>query len=257
MANDHDDPTDTGQENPLARPRFLVAGVVVLLIVALGGVLIIRNAQSREVAEQPPVESSQPSTTTPPRSTTPTAAASSVCGLDEPRNQKPVTKAPAAVWQYEGTVAYPTSPEYGPGETAPEGYQYCFQHSAAGAVFATSNALALPDSDSARRSWIDYFVSSGPGRGELLATMASDSATSPTGVRVRVIGFKMLAYDNSTASVDIAVEAAGSGESVLGSYVYQLRWQDGDWKLNSDAAVPFNFSTISETALPSYVPWGE
>ena len=81
----------------------------------------------------------------------------------------------------------------------------------------------------------------------------NEPSGTATGVRLQVVGFKLLAYAGTTARVDIAVEASGSGQTVTASYVYELTWQEGDWKLNSDAPNPFNFSTVSSSA--SYVPW--
>ena len=233
------------------RPAFVVAAVVVLVIILLGVVVAIRVASSND-ATAPPTSSPPPTDSfSPAPSSDPS---SSVCGLTESSvSNETLTTPPAAAWQYEGTTAYPTSPEFGPGEKADAGYRFCFQHSAAGAVFATANALAPPTDAAARQAWIEYFVSTGPNRDELLNDMQNDQSTDPTGVRIKVLGFKVLSYDDSTARVDIAVEASGSGQTVTGSYVYELTWQDGDWKLNSDAPTPFNFSTVPSAA--GYVPW--
>ncbi len=67
------------------------------------------------------------------------AGDASVCGLDEEVLSGTVTTAPAATWQYQDVYAYPTSPTFGPGATAPQGYRYCYQHSPDGAVFAAAN----------------------------------------------------------------------------------------------------------------------
>lgn len=243
--------TTPGDEHgsPFARPAFLVAAVLVLVIVLLGVVVAVRVSRSSDAVAPP---SSTPSQAEEPSSTPPTDPATSVCGLPGSTDNEALTEAPAAAWQYEGATAYPTSPEFGPGKTASEGYRFCFQHSQAGAVFTAANAIAVPEDAEGQRAWIDYFVSSGPNRQQLLDTMNEPSGTA-TGVRLQVVGFKLLAYAGTTARVDIAVEATGSGQAVTASYVYELTWQSGDWKLNSDAPNPFNFSTVSSSA--SYVPW--
>lgn len=251
MANDHDDPTDTGQENPLARPRFLVAGVVVLLIVALGGVLIIRNAQSRDVAEQLPVESSRPSITAPPPSST-SATGSSVCGLDEPRIQKPVTKAPAVGWEYDGTIAYPTSPEYGPGEKAPEGYRYCFQHSADGALIMAANAVVQGSNPKTGSSWAEYALGDGPYKDQLSEEIGS--ASGADGTRMKVVGYRILDFTGQAARVDLGINVSSQNEVLFVSAVYELKWQDGDWKLSADVPNPLDIATIPDVA--AYIPWG-
>jgi len=241
---------EDGQGSPFARPAFLVAAVLVFVIVLLGVVVAVRVSRSNDAVAPPtstPSQAERPSST--PQSTDPAA---SVCGLPGSTDTEALTDAPAAAWQYEGATAYPTSPEFGPGKTASEGYRFCFQHSQEGAVFTAANAIAVPEDAGAQRAWIDYFVSSGPNRQQLLDTMNEPSSTA-TGVRLQVVGFKLLAYTGTTARVDIAVEATGSGQAVTASYVYELTWQSGDWKLNSDAPNPFNFSTVSSSA--SYVPW--
>lgn len=252
----HDPGTTTSDEgSPLTRPGFLVAGVVVLVIAALGVFLAVQVAGNDDTTTPPPASTSPQNPSEPAATTsTPVDPDGSVCGLPAGTDTGPLTAGPSAAWDYEGVTAYPTSPEFGPADTAGRGYRYCFQHSPTGALFATANALALPEAPDERNAWIEYFVSRGPNRTQLLDTFETDPSGDPTGVRLRVVGFKMLAYEGSTARVDVAVEASGSGETVVGSYVYELIWQEGDWKLNSEAPTPFNFSTVANTA--GYVPWG-
>lgn len=242
--------SDTEQGSPFARPAFLVAAVLVLVILLLGVVVAVRVSRNSDAVAPPSSSSSQveePSSTP-----QPTDPSTSVCGLPGSTDDQALTVAPAAAWQYEGATAYPTSPEFGPGKTASEGYRFCFQHSQEGAVFTAANAIAVPQEAEAKRAWIGYFVSTGPNRQQLLDTMNEPTSTA-TGVRLKVVGFKVLAYTGTTARVDIAVEATSAGQVVTASYVYELTWQSGDWKLNSDAPNPFNFSTVSSSA--SYVQW--
>lgn len=254
MANEQGNTTDDRDEgSPFTRPTFIGAGVLVLVIVLLGVVLAVRVARTDDTTTTPPPSLTAPQTPSESTSSPPTDPGASVCGLAGTTDSGPLTSAPAATWDYEGTTAYPKSPEVGPGKTAPEGYRFCFQHSAAGAVFATANALALPEAERVRRSWIEYFVSAGPNRDKLLDTFQSEPSSAPTGIRLRIVGFKVLSYEGSTSRVDIAVEASGNAQTVTGSYVYELTWQAGDWKLNSDVPTPFNFSTVSSTA--GYIPW--
>lgn len=235
--------------SPFARPAFLVSAGLVALIVVLAAILGVRIASSRSDAASPAASPSATSSSAP----SVTDPAASICGLTGPSDPGPLTVAPAAAWQYEGATAYPTSPEFGPGKNADVGYRFCFQHSQAGAVFAAANAIAVPEDDAARQSWVEYFVSSGPNRSGLLKDLGGEPSSDPTGIRVQIVGFKVLSYTDSAARIDIGVEASGSAQSVMGSYVYELTWQDGDWKLNSDAPTPFNFSTVQSTA--GYVPW--
>jgi hypothetical protein len=243
------------QGSPFSRPPFVIAAVLILVIVVLGVVVAIRVAGSERTPHVAPTPAASASSTPSTASSPASDARASICGLRGPTGSEPSVQVPPppAAWEYEGTTAYPTSPEFGPGEKADAGYRFCFQRSVPGAVFAAANALAPPTDAVAGQAWIEYFVSTGTNHDRLLNDMQNDQASDPTGVRIKVIGFKVLSYDGSTARVDIAVEASGSGQTVTGSYVYELTWQDGDWKLNSDAPTPFNFSTVPSAA--GYVPW--
>ena len=243
---------DSGEGSPLARPGFLVAGVLVLVVVLLGAIVAVRVGRSNNAAP-PPVTSTAQST--PQASTSaPADPSASVCGLPGSADQGTLTAAPAAAWEYDDTTAYPSSPEFGPGQRASEGYRYCFQHTPAGAVFATANALAQGASSDLKTidSWAQYFVSEGSGRSRVLAEL-NEPRGDNTGVRMSVVGFKVLSYDASEARVDLALQTSGSAQTVYASAAYELAWQSGDWKLNSDAPTPFNFSTVP--TVDGYVPW--
>lgn len=252
QGNTRDDQTPRGRA--FTRPGFLVSAVLVALILALGVIVAVRVASNTD-ATTPPAASPSPVATSSSSPSAPADPAASVCGLPESSDAGPLTSAPASTWQYEGATAYPTSPQLGPGKTARAGYRFCYQHSQAGAVFATANAVAVPADSAARQAWVEYFVSSGPNREKLLDELGSEPSSDPTGIRVRIVGFRVLSYADPTARIDIAVEASGGAQTVTGSYVYELTWQDGDWKLNSNAPTPFNFSTVPSVA--GYVPWGE
>lgn len=251
MADEQDSSTsDDG--SPLTRPGFLMAGVLVLVLVVLGAFIAVRVVRSNN-------------TTTPPASTGPQSplattestsadAAASVCGLAGSASDGSVTAAPTAAWQYEETTAYPTSPEFGPGKTASEGYRYCYQHTPTGALFATANALAQGTSTDVSKigTWARYFVSDGTGRGKVLDQLNEPRGDS-TGIRMTMVGFKVLSYTADAARVDLALQTSGNAQAVYASAVYELAWQDGDWKLNSDAPTPFNFASIP--TIDGYVPW--
>lgn len=251
MAEESD---DAGPESrPFMRPSFLAATALVAVIVLLGVVVGVRVASSDKTDISSPTQptASKPVDTT--RTPGTVGAGGSICGLKGTNDGGALTTPPSVTWDYEGSIAYPKSPEFGAGATASEGYRFCFQHSAAGAVVTTANALALPAEAAARRSWLEYFVSQGPNRGKILESL-SDPTSAATGVRLKVIGFRVLSYSASKATIDMAVQASGSGQTIMGSYVYELAWQSGDWKLDSDAPAPFNFSTVPDSS--GYIPWG-
>lgn len=82
------------------------------------------------------------------------------------------------------------------------------------------------------------------------------AAGSSSANRMNVEGFRMLTYDGDSARVDVAVRAAGSGNTVYASAVYDLVWEAGDWKLlPEDASNPLRLAEIPDAA--GYIAWGE
>ena len=254
MADDQDSNTDRDNGSPLTRPGFLLAAVLVLVLIVLGVFIAVRVARSNDTTTTPPPASTGPQSPTATATGTPNGPEASVCGLTGSADSGTLSAAPAATWQYEDTTAYPTSPEFGPGKTAAEGYRYCFQHTSTGAVFATANALAQGTSGDVAKigSWARYFVSNGTGRGKVLDQL-NEPRSDSTGIRMTIVGFKVLSYSPENARVDVAVQTSGSAQTVYASAVYELTWEDGDWKLNSDAPTRFNFASIP--TIDGYVPW--
>jgi hypothetical protein len=101
-------------------------------------------------------------------------------------------------------------------------------------------------------AWADYFVAAGVHRPEVLAE-ASTASDPSADVRLNIAGFRLLQYDGARASVDIGVRGSAAGTPVVGSFVYHLVWQDGDWKLDTDIAESFAFAAIPD--LTGYVSW--
>lgn len=244
--------TDAEQGSVFTRPSFLVAAVLVVVIVLLGVVVAVRVSRSSDAVPPPTTPPSQVEATS--SAPTSTGPAASVCGLAGSAASGTVTDPPAAAWQYEDTTAYPTSPEFGPGKNSDEGFRYCFQHTPTGALFATANALAQGTSSDVAKinAWADYFVSEGSGRQDQLDQLGQPR-TDGSGVRMTIVGFRVLAYSAESARVDLGLQTSGSGQTVYASVVYELTWQGGDWKLNSDAPTPFNFASVPNT--DNYIPW--
>lgn len=237
------------------RSGFVASAVLVAALVALGVVLGVRGPVHDEgEAAAPP----GPGATSPPAAPGTSAAVvpgggPSVCGLPGVVMTGGLATAPEVDWAYDGTTAYPTSPVYGPGRTA-GGVRDCFQHSPAGAVLAAANAAATPAGDPERSAaWFSAFVADGAHRDEILAAAGAARGPRP-GTRMAVSGFRLLDYGGDTARVDIAATVSVDGEQVLGSYVYDLQWQSGDWKLSAATPAPFDFAVIPD--LAGYVGWG-
>lgn len=252
MSDEIEDSTNRG--TPFLQRSFVAAAVVVVVIVILGIVVAVRVARAGDAPPPPAPPSASAGS---PGSASPSIEddpAASICGLTPASDEGQLDAPPAAVWQFEGTTAYPTSQEYGPGRTAAEGYRFCYQNSVTGAVFAASNAVAQGASsdESAVAAWAQYFVSEGAGRSKILAELSQPRNTSG-GVRMSIVGVRVLSYSGSTARIDLALETSGSARTVLASAVYELTWESGDWKLNSESPQPFDFSTIA--GVDGYVPW--
>ncbi|MBD5788349.1 hypothetical protein IF650_19490 [Cellulosimicrobium terreum] len=247
--------TDDNEQNPFTRPRFITATVLVALIVVLGIVLAIVNATRSDDPDPAPEPSSPSPTTSAAPTTEPSddAGGASVCGLGGEELTGSLSTAPEAEWAYQGTTAYPTSPEYGPGETTADGVRFCFQHSPTGALFMAANALVQGSDPVVSQAWVDYSLADGPYRDELIGQVGDTSGSE--GTRMSLAGFRMLAYDGDTARVDLAVRASSGGQNLTLSGVYKLVWQDGDWKISADVAQPLNTATVPD--LAGYITWGE
>ncbi|WP_139241011.1 hypothetical protein [Actinomyces glycerinitolerans] len=182
------------------------------------------------------------------------AASTSVCGLSgEVTEQARLAKAPDVdYWDYQGTVAYPVSEQYGPGATADSGYRYCFQRSPEGAVFAAANALAAASDPETSSAWAYYALSQGEFHDQLMAEV--DTPSDSTGVRLEITGFRLLAYDGRSARVDLSASGSAQGSSITASITYSLIWEDGDWKIDASVSAPFDFATIPDAS--GYIAWG-
>ena len=242
---------DESERSPFTRPAFLVAAVVVILIVVVGIVVVVVNLNHHDPSPSTvPSSSASAAPTTKPSEV---AGGASVCGLHGKVLTGTLSTAPDATWKYDGTIAYPTSSEYGPAKTSNDGVRYCFQHSPEGALFASANALVAASSTTAQQAWLNYFLADGPHKQSILDSLASGSSSSTSGTRLNIAGFRVLSYDGSAATVDVAVEGSTDQGSITGSFVYDLVWQAGDWKLSADTAQPFSFAVIPD--LAGYIQW--
>lgn len=243
--------TDDNEQNPFTRPGFIAAAVVVAIVVVLGIVIAIVNATRSD--DPDPTEPSPTTSAAPTSEPSDVAGGASVCGLEGEELAGTLSTAPAADWAYQGTTAYPTSPEFGPGETSADGVRFCFQHSPTGALFMAANALVQGSDPAVSQAWIEYGLADGPYREELVGQVGDTSGSQ--GTRMSLAGFRMLAYDGDTARVDLAVRASSEGQNLTLSGVYELVWQDGDWKISADVAQPLNTATVPD--LAGYITWGE
>lgn len=243
---------DDTQQNPFARPGFVVGAVVVAALIVAGVFLTVLNLNRGNDAAPPAPDPSSSATSSAAPSPTASGGAggASVCGLEGQVLSGTLTTAPAATWAYQDVFAYPESPTYGPAATAPQGYRYCFQHSPEGSVFAAGNMLiGLFGSPDSRAALLEYALTNGSYRDRLLSEVGS----STSDVRTSIAGFRLLSYDGSSARVDIAFRSTTQGQTVNGSAVFDLVWWQGDWKINADNAEPFRLAQLPDTS--GYVNW--
>ena len=247
---------DNTEQNPFTRPGFIIGAVVVAALIIVAIVLTVLNL-NRGNNDAPPTNDGPAPTVTEPTAASPqptgAADAASVCGLDGVELTGSVTVAPEAQWQYQDVYAYPVSPTAGPGETAAEGYRFCFQHTPEGALLAAANMSITSFDLAARDAWLDYVVSEGSYRESLLAD--TGSAGGPSDLRAAIAGFRVLEYAGESARVDIALRGSSSGQSVNMSIVVELAWSEGDWKLNGSVPEPARIAQIPD--FSGYTTWTE
>lgn len=244
------------EQSPFTRPGFIVSAVVVALVLVLGAILGtvgIVNATRDEPTAAPTTTTSEKGAAKPSEPAEEPAGGASICGLEGEVLEGTVEKAPAADWEFQGTVGYPTSSEYGPAKTDETGVRSCFQRSPEGAVLMATNGMAQGSDPETAESWLRYALAEGPARDALLAE--SEETTSGDGVRLQLVGFRVLNYDGDRAVVDLAIEGSGDGQTITMSAVYTLIWEAGDWKLEAkNPEAPVDYSTIPDAS--GYVEWG-
>lgn len=250
---------ETKEPNPFTRPAFIAsAGVVGLLVILLVVVIVLTRGGREEPSTSPSsststtAEPSEPTSESPTPEPTVDAGSGSICDLP-PGEDGPLTTAVEAEWLYQGTTAYPSSPVYGPGTTSAGGVRTCFQHSAAGALVMAANAVVQGSDPAAAGEWVPAVLAEGPYREALLADLGS-AASSGGSTRMNVTGFRVLHYDGETARIDLAIRATAETSTVMVSGVYELVWQDGDWKISADVPEPLNVAAIPDAA--GYIAWG-
>ena len=251
MVEQRNSTAEQDARTPFTRPGFVVAAVLVVVVVLLGVIAAVRIGRSDDGS----TPASTPSAPAPTQASTGTTAdpSASVCGLAGSVDKGTLTAAPAVAWEYQGTTAYPTSPQFGPGQSAPEGYRFCFQHSPEGAVVMAANALAQGSDPEVGARWAEYALGEGRYRDQLLTEIGTVTGAPDT--RIKIAGVRVLSYDGTAARVDLATRVSSQNQNLVLSAVYELVWQSGDWKVSADVQRPLDTATIPD--LSGYLPWGE
>lgn len=227
-------PADEGRST-WTRPAFVGSAVLVLALAILAVWLLARGdgTPAAPGTAAPGGTSAATSAgpddpTTDPTGTAAAAPAPSVCGLTEEADSGTLTRAPSARWELVGTVAAPSVEGMGPGEED-DGLRTCYARTPTGALLAAANVAAMGSSAELVERMTAEMTAEGPGRDAALERLeAEDVPELPAALRYQIRGFRLLDYTGTEASVDLALGVDGG---VTGSFVLDLRWEDGDWKV--------------------------
>uniref|UniRef100_UPI003D31E9D4 hypothetical protein n=1 Tax=Agromyces sp. GXS1127 TaxID=3424181 RepID=UPI003D31E9D4 len=190
--------------------------------------------------------------TTAPTASAPTVADAdkSVCGLSGFETESSLTAAPDNDWELVGTMAAPVDKTgAGPGSIEDDGFRSCYAHTAEGSLFAAVNFLAIGTDATLRPRLVDA-VQEGPGRDSL--EEAAQNAGETSSSRGQVAGFKIGAYDGSSATVDLAINYS---DGQLVSLPLKLTWEDGDWKMVVSETGGLPLAPAALQNLGGYIPW--
>lgn len=233
-------------DNPRqGRRGFIVAAIVIGLLVVIGVVVLVSSmlGGGGTAAPEPTPEPSSSESAMP-------AGDASVCGLDAVETSDTITSAPVAEWVIVGTMAAPEDEAVGAGEVDGDGFRSCYARTSTGALFAAANIWAMGTDSRLGPLITERLVVPGPGQDAALARQGAGGNSG--GLSAQIAGFKILSYDGTNATVDIAFRLNNGS---LASVPQALRWSDGDWKvlLNDDGASSFEPSALQ--SLGGYIPW--
>lgn len=250
------DENNEKSESPFTRPGFIVSVVVLAVVLVLGailGTLGIVNATREEPTAAPATTTSEEESEEPSEPAEEPAAGASICGLKGEVLEGTVDEAPAAQWEFQGTINYPTSKEFGPGKTDENEVRSCFQHSPEGALFMAANAMSQSSYPETYEPWLDYALSEGPNREAMLAEDADSSDMQ--GTRMQITGYRVLDYSGDAATIDLLASVTTEGQSADVSAVLYLVWENGDWRVDSNQAEGVDVGTATSTS--GYTTWGQ
>lgn len=245
MSSNSTPPTDGG--SIWSKPVTVWSTILIVVVVVAAIVLAVTSAGS---GGDPNAAPSSTGTVPPPD------RSDSSCGLPAGDQSVPTTTAPESTWELVGRIAAPIDEAYGPGVIEPDGLRSCYAHSPIGALYAVANLYvqgSMPDL--AVRNIEEHVV---PGVGQEVAleqikvAVAEGSIGGPGDVSVQFAGFQFLSYGPESATIDIAARNSAGG---MISFVTEVKWSDGDWKLvvqdNGQPAVPMR----QLPSLVGYLPW--
>lgn len=236
----------TTDQNPFARPAFIISAALVLALIA--AVLVIFLVPKSDSGGQPAATGTTPSSEA--SSTASGASTTSTCGLPS-TSETALGIAPKSSWTLVGKMATPTDPKtFGPGVTDSDGFRSCFSHSPTGALYATANIWASSFNGYAQQVYLELAADS-PSRDKAVqAIKEGKDVSGGTTPKVQIAGFIIHSYTPESAVVELAIKSDDGGYGALST---SLLWEDGDWKLDIPPAGGGAVRQLSD--LSSFIPW--
>lgn len=228
--------------SPFTSKGFIVA-LIIVGILAVGAIVMVVLGIFDNKQEQKPAA-------TPVAEVTDTRS-DSVCGLPGSEETELAT-APASTWSFVGIISAPMSPTIGPKKTSAEGLRTCFSQSPEGALFFAANYFAM-STDARLVKFLPELMIAGPGRDIMMAAATEDSVSGVSQSQMVFVGFKLLSYSRSEATVELLINSGGR----LLAFPVVASWEDGDWKLvvTESGGLPLD-ATLVDSSI-GYVAWGE
>jgi hypothetical protein len=225
-----------------ARPRWWVLGVVL----AVMGAAALFTYWPRT-----PDEVAQP--TTAPAEALPPAVAGADC------SSWPADPgiAVAATWTLAGTVPAPSAEGVGPAKIHP--IRWCYAHTKAGALFAATNFISVMNTSGVNAQTLaSHLLADTQSRKAVTDAAAAlpaqglPGADQPTTDVMQWVGYHVITYKSDTAILDVAHRWKGQ----LVAAIYQMRWEQGDWKLVYPDDLKFSQRVIQAVDPGYFTLWG-
>lgn len=249
---------NTGNHAWWASPRFLLSAAAVVLLVFIGLILFIttHNADDTGAGAATPSQSTDAG-----REPTTAATAAdlqdSVCGLDATGGVTLTTAPKDIEWEFLNGIYAPKSEEHGPGVVDPEtGVRSCFSHTPGGALLAVAGLFVSGGDPQLLLDTIERQTLEGLGKDKSLANVqARLDRNDPAVPPIELEGFRLLAYSDSEATVEVVLGADTGLERYHQTQSAVVIWQNGDWYFQApgDSGPGQVSGQISD--LSGYVLW--
>ncbi|MFE2041333.1 hypothetical protein ACFXAZ_10450 [Streptomyces sp. NPDC059477] len=233
------------------QPSWQLSAGFLAVVVVIGGLLALTSAATGDTAAEPAeaTASEGPLSGAPPAGGRPEG-----CATDDSAGDAPPKAAPEDIdWRPLGVARVPVSASAGP--TLFQGaVWWCFAHTPAGAALAAT-VIPTQMSESGWRTVTEQQLVAGPGRDmfEFQRSLSADTARRTDGSPVSsYVGFSLIAYTPDAATVSLLIKG---GQGFTATAV-EVRWSDGDWKVQAgvDGSLYSQMTTVQDTN--SYLLWG-